>query len=142
MAHHPTFRKIYCDAVPYLFKKVRHSPRLWVHAQPQDSGSFQGRRDVPFPPRFPPAAGSPILQLSHSLKVRAVYTEGGWFEEGMKLEAIDPLNLGNICVATICKVSLEQALQLLGWLSWDGAGTELCSPRPAHLPNPGCSWTA
>lgn len=24
----------------------------------------------------------------------------------MKLEAIDPLNLGNICVATICKVSL------------------------------------
>uniref|UniRef100_A0A8C9QSQ4 Lethal(3)malignant brain tumor-like protein 2 n=1 Tax=Spermophilus dauricus TaxID=99837 RepID=A0A8C9QSQ4_SPEDA len=59
MAHHPTFRKIYCDAVPYLFKKVR-----------------------------------------------AVYTEGGWFEEGMKLEAIDPLNLGNICVATICKVSL------------------------------------
>lgn len=27
----------------------------------------------------------------------------------MKLEAIDPLNLGNICVATICKVSLGQA---------------------------------
>lgn len=24
----------------------------------------------------------------------------------MKLEAIDPLNLGNICVATVCKVSL------------------------------------
>lgn len=23
MANHPTFRKIYCDAVPYLFKKVR-----------------------------------------------------------------------------------------------------------------------
>lgn len=22
MANHPTFRKIYCDAVPYLFKKV------------------------------------------------------------------------------------------------------------------------
>ncbi|OBS68840.1 hypothetical protein A6R68_02630 [Neotoma lepida] len=60
MSHHPTFRKIYCDAVPYLFKKVR-----------------------------------------------AVYTEGGWFEEGMKLEAIDPLNLGNICVATICKNDIE-----------------------------------
>lgn len=28
MAHHPTFRKIYCDAVPYLFKKVRRSS--WV----------------------------------------------------------------------------------------------------------------
>lgn len=29
----------------------------------------------------------------------------------MKLEAIDPLNLGNICVATICKVSPELAPQ-------------------------------
>lgn len=28
MAHHPTFRKIYCDAVPYLFKKARPPPRL------------------------------------------------------------------------------------------------------------------
>lgn len=31
--------------------------------------------------------------------------EGGFFEVGMKLEAIDPLNLGNICVATVHKVS-------------------------------------
>ncbi|KAB1270280.1 Lethalmalignant brain tumor-like protein 2 [Camelus dromedarius] len=76
MAHHPTFRKIYCDAVPYLFKKVR-----------------------------------------------AVYTEGGWFEEGMKLEAIDPLNLGNICVATICKVLLDGYLMLCvdGGPSTDGS---------------------
>ncbi|XP_032078042.1 lethal(3)malignant brain tumor-like protein 2 [Thamnophis elegans] len=65
MANHPTFRKIYCDAVPYLFKKVR-----------------------------------------------AVYPAGGWFEEGMKLEAIDPLNPGNICVATICKVLLDGYLML------------------------------
>ncbi|XP_027578511.1 lethal(3)malignant brain tumor-like protein 2 isoform X1 [Pipra filicauda] len=65
MANHPTFRKIYCDAVPYLFKKVR-----------------------------------------------AVYSEGGWFEEGMKLEAIDPLNLGNICVATVCKVLLDGYLMI------------------------------
>ncbi|XP_025064720.1 lethal(3)malignant brain tumor-like protein 2 isoform X2 [Alligator sinensis] len=70
MANHPTFRKIYCDAVPYLFKKVR-----------------------------------------------AVYAEGGWFEEGMKLEAIDPLNLGNICVATVCKVLLDGYLMI----SIDGA---------------------
>ncbi|XP_054551990.1 lethal(3)malignant brain tumor-like protein 2 isoform X6 [Talpa occidentalis] len=87
MAHHPTFRKIYCDAVPYLFKKVR-----------------------------------------------AVYTEGGWFEEGMKLEAIDPLNLGNICVATICKVLLDYRAgdthsPLRGWArgearhkTWGGNG--------------------
>ncbi|XP_055993525.1 lethal(3)malignant brain tumor-like protein 2 isoform X1 [Sorex fumeus] len=73
MAQHPTFRKIYCDAVPYLFKKVR-----------------------------------------------AVYTEGGWFEEGMKLEAIDPLNLGNICVATICKVLLDGYLMI----SVDGATSD------------------
>uniref|UniRef100_A0A8D2LPG3 Lethal(3)malignant brain tumor-like protein 2 n=1 Tax=Varanus komodoensis TaxID=61221 RepID=A0A8D2LPG3_VARKO len=65
MANHPTFRKIYCDAVPYLFKKVR-----------------------------------------------AVYPEGGWFEEGMKLEAIDPLNLGNICVATIQKILLDGYLMI------------------------------
>lgn len=52
-------------------------------------------------------------QLHRSVKVRAVYTEGGWFEEGMKLEAIDPLNLGSICVATICKVSL---FPLPAWL--------------------------
>nr|XP_020643560.1 lethal(3)malignant brain tumor-like protein 2 isoform X2 [Pogona vitticeps] len=65
MANHPTFRKIYCDAVPYLFKKVR-----------------------------------------------AVYPEGGWFEEGMKLEAIDPLNLGNICVATVRKVLLDGYLMI------------------------------
>ncbi|XP_066851872.1 lethal(3)malignant brain tumor-like protein 2 isoform X4 [Anser cygnoides] len=73
MANHPTFRKIYCDAVPYLFKKVR-----------------------------------------------AVYAEGGWFEEGMKLEAIDPLNLGNICVATVCKVLLDGYLMI----SIDGATSD------------------
>ncbi|XP_061495228.1 lethal(3)malignant brain tumor-like protein 2 isoform X2 [Rhineura floridana] len=65
MANHPTFRKIYCDAVPYLFKKVR-----------------------------------------------AVYPEGGWFEEDMKLEAIDPLNMGNICVATVRKVLLDGYLMI------------------------------
>ncbi|XP_068257050.1 lethal(3)malignant brain tumor-like protein 2 isoform X2 [Nyctibius grandis] len=76
MANHPTFRKIYCDAVPYLFRKVR-----------------------------------------------AVYAEGGWFEEGMKLEAIDPLNLGNICVATVCKVLLDGYLMI----SIDGATSADCS---------------
>lgn len=35
---------------------------------------------------------------------RVVYMEGSFFEEGMKLEAIDPLNLGSICVATVHKV--------------------------------------
>lgn len=49
-----------------------------------------------------------------------MYTEGGWFEEGMKLEAIDPLNLGNICVATICKVSWV-ALGPGAWMQLFGA---------------------
>lgn len=40
-------------------------------------------------------------------KPRTVYMEGGFFKEGMKLEAIDPLNLGNICVATVRKVLLD-----------------------------------
>ncbi|XP_042559100.1 lethal(3)malignant brain tumor-like protein 2 isoform X2 [Clupea harengus] len=40
-------------------------------------------------------------------KSRTVFMEGGFFEEGMKLEAIDPLNLGNICVATVRKVLLD-----------------------------------
>lgn len=35
---------------------------------------------------------------------RIVYIGESFFEEGMKLEAIDPLNLGNICVATVHKV--------------------------------------
>ncbi|KAG2463680.1 LMBL2 protein, partial [Polypterus senegalus] len=45
-------------------------------------------------------------------KARIVYTEGGFFEVGMKLEAIDPLNLGNICVATVQKVLLDGYLMI------------------------------
>ncbi|XP_024141594.1 lethal(3)malignant brain tumor-like protein 2 isoform X2 [Oryzias melastigma] len=40
-------------------------------------------------------------------KPRMVYMGEGFFEEGMKLEAIDPLNLGNICVATVHKVLFD-----------------------------------
>ncbi|XP_040262803.1 lethal(3)malignant brain tumor-like protein 2 [Bufo bufo] len=43
---------------------------------------------------------------------RIVYPKDIWFEEGMKLEAIDPLNVGNICVATVCKVLLEGYLMV------------------------------
>ncbi|XP_036428775.1 lethal(3)malignant brain tumor-like protein 2 isoform X2 [Colossoma macropomum] len=45
-------------------------------------------------------------------KLRTVYMEGGFFEEGMKLEAIDPLNLGNICVASVRKVLLDGYLMV------------------------------
>ncbi|XP_051795551.1 lethal(3)malignant brain tumor-like protein 2 [Acanthochromis polyacanthus] len=45
-------------------------------------------------------------------KPRFVYMEGSFFEKGMKLEAIDPLNLGNICVATVQKVLLDGYLMV------------------------------
>lgn len=37
-------------------------------------------------------------------QVKEVDQSGVWFQEGMKLEAIDPLNLSAICVATVRKV--------------------------------------
>ncbi|XP_047234119.1 lethal(3)malignant brain tumor-like protein 2 isoform X3 [Girardinichthys multiradiatus] len=52
-------------------------------------------------------------------KPRFVYMGEGFFEEGMKLEAIDPLNLRNICVATVHKVLLD------GYLMVGIDGTEL-----------------
>uniref|UniRef100_A0A4W6G0G9 L3MBTL histone methyl-lysine binding protein 2 n=1 Tax=Lates calcarifer TaxID=8187 RepID=A0A4W6G0G9_LATCA len=45
-------------------------------------------------------------------KPRVVYMEGSFFEEGMKLEAIDPLNLGSICVATVHKVLYDGYLMV------------------------------
>lgn len=38
--------------------------------------------------------------------MKDVDQSGDWFKDGMKLEAIDPLNLSAICVATVRKVSL------------------------------------
>jgi len=35
---------------------------------------------------------------------------GEWFKDGMKLEAIDPLNLSAICVATVRKVKWHFSL--------------------------------
>ncbi|XP_046758108.1 MBT domain-containing protein 1 isoform X8 [Gallus gallus] len=46
------------------------------------------------------------------LKVKEVDTAGEWFKEGMKLEAIDPLNLSAICVATIRKVLADGYLMI------------------------------
>ncbi|XP_030610859.1 lethal(3)malignant brain tumor-like protein 2 isoform X3 [Archocentrus centrarchus] len=45
-------------------------------------------------------------------KPRFTYMEESFFEEGMKLEAIDPLNLGSICVATVHKVLLDGYLMV------------------------------
>lgn len=42
-----------------------------------------------------------------SPQVRDVDQSGEWFKEGMKLEAIDPLNLSTICAATVRKVQVS-----------------------------------
>lgn len=52
-----------------------------------------------------------VMELSVTLscvcaaQVKDVDQSGDWFREGMKIEAIDPLNLSAICVATVRKVS-------------------------------------
>uniref|UniRef100_I3JS36 FCS-type domain-containing protein n=1 Tax=Oreochromis niloticus TaxID=8128 RepID=I3JS36_ORENI len=45
-------------------------------------------------------------------KVKEVDQSGHWFEDGMKLEAIDPLNLSAICVATVRKVLADGYLMI------------------------------
>ncbi|XP_072312654.1 lethal(3)malignant brain tumor-like protein 2 isoform X2 [Eucyclogobius newberryi] len=61
--------------------------------------------------------GTPLKGASDSKsnlfkKLRYVYMQGTFFEQGMKLEAIDPLNLGSICVATVQKVLLDGYLMV------------------------------
>lgn len=54
-------------------------------------------------------------------QVKDVDQSGEWFKEGMKLEAIDPLNLSTICAATVRKVQVSLLilhffkLRLLHW---------------------------
>lgn len=58
--------------------------------------------------------------------------EGGFFEKGMKLEAIDPLNLGSICVATIHKVRLLSGTVICLWII----------SHHQHSVRKSCSWTS
>ncbi|XP_078808112.1 MBT domain-containing protein 1 isoform X3 [Oryzias latipes] len=46
------------------------------------------------------------------VKVKEVDQSGSWFQDGMKLEAIDPLNLSTICVATVRKVLADGYLMI------------------------------
>lgn len=47
-----------------------------------------------------------LFDTWHNLsQVKDVDQSGEWFKDGMKLEAIDPLNLSAICIATVRKVS-------------------------------------
>ncbi|XP_027897365.1 MBT domain-containing protein 1-like isoform X3 [Xiphophorus couchianus] len=45
-------------------------------------------------------------------KVKEVDQTGLWYQDGMKLEAIDPLNLSAICVATVRKVLADGYLMI------------------------------
>ncbi|XP_061764963.1 lethal(3)malignant brain tumor-like protein 2 isoform X1 [Nerophis ophidion] len=66
-------------------------------------------------------------------KPRFVYMDGGFFEEGMKLEAIDPLNLGSICVATVHKVLSDGYLMvgIDGAISLNGSD-KFCYHASSH----------
>ncbi|KAI4802728.1 hypothetical protein KUCAC02_006306 [Chaenocephalus aceratus] len=48
----------------------------------------------------------------HFQKVKDVDQSGDWFKDGMKIEAIDPLNLSAICVATVRKVLADGYLMI------------------------------
>jgi hypothetical protein len=52
-----------------------------------------------------PLSAPLLMNVSRvSCQVNEVDQSGEWFKDGMKLEAIDPLNLSAICVATVRKV--------------------------------------
>uniref|UniRef100_A0A3Q2FX96 FCS-type domain-containing protein n=1 Tax=Cyprinodon variegatus TaxID=28743 RepID=A0A3Q2FX96_CYPVA len=59
--------------------------------------------------RFKRSAQKDVLCL---LQVKEVDQTGLWFQDGMKLEAIDPLNLSAICVATVRKVLADGYLMI------------------------------
>ena len=79
---------------------------------------------------FPPVKGPPLLSSNASNIHNNAVSNGQpnavqrlAFEEGMKLEAIDPLNLSTICVATVTKVLRSNYLMIGidGAMSPDGA---------------------
>jgi len=64
---------------------------------------------------IPLCFGRRLLLFAHARhllnpQVKDVDQSGEWFKDGMKLEAIDPLNLSAICVATVRKVKLSFCL--------------------------------
>uniref|UniRef100_A0A672Y440 FCS-type domain-containing protein n=1 Tax=Sphaeramia orbicularis TaxID=375764 RepID=A0A672Y440_9TELE len=66
--------------------------------------------------RFKRSGGSPRTRTKSTttleFSVREVDQTGSWFQDGMKLEAIDPLNLSAICVATVRKVLADGYLMI------------------------------
>uniref|UniRef100_G3PR84 Mbt domain containing 1 n=1 Tax=Gasterosteus aculeatus aculeatus TaxID=481459 RepID=G3PR84_GASAC len=62
--------------------------------------------------RFKRSGGFGRIQQSCKGPVKDVDQNGDWFKDGMKLEAIDPLNLSAICVATVRKVLADGYLMI------------------------------
>uniref|UniRef100_A0A8C4DTS1 Mbt domain containing 1 n=1 Tax=Dicentrarchus labrax TaxID=13489 RepID=A0A8C4DTS1_DICLA len=56
--------------------------------------------------------GKTHQRLRLNREVKDVDQSGEWFKDGMKLEAIDPLNLSAICVATVRKVLADGYLMI------------------------------
>lgn len=88
------------DAPPQLFQKVIQK-RNFLQCSSSCFFFFSDPSSFPLPPC-----------VNH--QVRDVDQNGDWFRDGMKLEAIDPLNLSAICVATVRKVSSDQFPPLSG----------------------------
>uniref|UniRef100_A0A8C7ZJF3 Mbt domain containing 1 n=1 Tax=Oryzias sinensis TaxID=183150 RepID=A0A8C7ZJF3_9TELE len=55
---------------------------------------------------------SSVMFITTKLRQKYTHTTGDWFKDGMKLEAIDPLNLSAICVATVKKVLADGYLMI------------------------------
>lgn len=73
---------------------------------------------------FPPIRGPPALQSVNNIVNGTISgTSTQSFREGMKLEAIDPLNLSTICVGTVAKVLRSNYLMIGidGMMSPDGS---------------------
>ncbi|XP_054531517.1 lethal(3)malignant brain tumor-like protein 2 isoform X3 [Pan troglodytes] len=130
MAHHPTFRKIYCDAVPYLFKKVLLDGYLMicVDGGPSTDGSdwfcyhasshaifpatFCQKNDIELtPPKGYEAQTFNWENYLEKTKSKAAPSRlfnmdcpNHGFKVGMKLEAVDLMEPRLICVATVKRV--------------------------------------
>uniref|UniRef100_A0A8C6SM60 L3MBTL histone methyl-lysine binding protein 2 n=1 Tax=Neogobius melanostomus TaxID=47308 RepID=A0A8C6SM60_9GOBI len=90
---------------------------FWCHKSSPLLHPIGWSKNVGHPIKPPGTKGNPMKGTCDSSvhlfkKLRYVYMQGTFFEQGMKLEAIDPLNLGSICVATVQKVLLDGYLMV------------------------------
>uniref|UniRef100_A0A8C3QY47 Lethal(3)malignant brain tumor-like protein 2 n=1 Tax=Cyanoderma ruficeps TaxID=181631 RepID=A0A8C3QY47_9PASS len=143
MANHPTFRKIYCDAVPYLFKKVLLDGYLMISIDgaTSDDGSdwfcYHASSHAIFPANFckrnnielTPPKGHDAKTFSWECYLEETKSRPApsrlfntdcpnhGFKAGMKVEAVDLMEPRLICVATVKRV--VQRLLSIHFDGWD-----------------------